>query len=95
MRSELVSDHLIESDGRTIWVTNNQGETIARFGRGGVDIHNTHEAQLAGAPQCLICTHSSPSTAEDLMLFVDKVMELFGVKISPRHRPIRFLVRTD
>ncbi|WP_124076875.1 hypothetical protein [Burkholderia gladioli] len=52
--------HSIEvSDaGDTVWVTGPDGSCVGRFSkRFGVDVHRTVTEQLAGADQCLHCTH--------------------------------------
>lgn len=50
----------VKSDGRTVWVNATSGECLARFGRFGIDVHRTLEAQMAGEGQCLLCTHARP-----------------------------------
>lgn len=48
----------IETDGKTVWVHGSDGSCIARFGIWGIDIHTSVSAQMAGANQCLDCTHA-------------------------------------
>lgn len=56
--------HMLETDGRTIWLTGPAGDCRARFGPGGLDIHRSVTDQIAGEPQCLDCTHGRPGEAE-------------------------------
>lgn len=82
----------IESDGVTVWVNGPMGECLGRFGRNGIDIHTTFEAQRNGSPQCLHCTHG-PVTLEHWRVFLDKMEEHYGVdrdKLA-EHMPDRFL----
>ena len=79
----------VESDGVTVWVNSQQGDCIGRFGRNGIDIHRTVEAQLNGADQCLHCTHGAV-TADRWQEFKDKMLELYGVTVTDEHKPTRF-----
>lgn len=56
------------------------GSTVGRFGKMGVDIHTTVTEQLAGAPQCRVCTHGRVSVS-DWELFRSKAMEFWGVSV--------------
>ncbi len=40
------------------------GSTVGRFGRLGIDLHNTITEQMAGLPQCRLCTHGKPTQAD-------------------------------
>ena len=45
-----------------VWVHSSLGETVGRFDvRFGMDIHRSVTEQMNGSPQCLHCTHTSPS----------------------------------
>lgn len=77
-----------ESDGRTVWVHRGD-ETVARFGVYGIDIHNTIDAYLDGAPLCYYCTFDK-TTREDWFTFVDKVKEFYGFAVDAHHMPVRF-----
>lgn len=66
---------------RRVWVHGPDGSTVARFDtRFGMDIHTTVTEQLAGASQCLHCTHAKPSLA-DWEDFRQKVADHFGVNV--------------
>ena len=70
------------SDARNaLWVHSCQdGSTVARFGRMGIDLHNTVTEQLAGMPECRYCTHGKPTVA-DWAMFRQRVAEWFGVDV--------------
>lgn len=63
-----------------VWIHASDGSTVGRFGRGGVDLHNTITDQMAGLPECRLCTHGRP-TAEDWKLFREKVLEWWGLDV--------------
>lgn len=56
------------------------GSTVGRFGAMGIDLHNTLTEQLAGAPECRLCTHGAP-TVNDWHMFRAKALEWWGVDI--------------
>lgn len=56
------------------------GSTVGRFGRQGVDLHTTATEQLAGMPECRLCTHGQPSL-EEWQLFRSKAYEWWGVTV--------------
>lgn len=65
----------------TLWVHSLDGSTVGRFSkRFGMDVHNTVSDQLAGAPQCLHCTHV-PATQADWMEFCRLIQLNFGICI--------------
>jgi hypothetical protein len=71
-----------------VWVHASDGSTVGRFGRMGIDLHNTVTDQMAGMPECRLCTHGKP-TAADWQLFREKAFEWWGVEVpadafSPR-----------
>jgi predicted methyltransferase len=72
----------VRSDGRVVWVDGIQG-CVGRFGERGIDIHT------ADTTACLHCTHGSTS-AEDWLVFQQKMLEHYDVVITDEHRPIRF-----
>lgn len=63
-----------------VWIHASDGSTVGRFGRMGVDLHNTITEMMQGMPQCRLCTHSKPS-AQDWQLFRDKAKEWWGVDV--------------
>jgi hypothetical protein len=70
------------SQSRTaIWIhSHSDGSTVGRFGRMGVDLHNTAVDQMAGMPECRLCTHGQP-TVGDYQLFRAKALEWWGVNV--------------
>lgn len=63
-----------------LWVHSSDGSTVGRFGRMGIDLHNTLTDQLAGMPECRLCTHGSPTVA-DWELFRERCLEWFGIDV--------------
>lgn len=72
----------VRSDGRTVWVDVGM-YTVGRFGRLGIDVHTRT------ADGCLHCTHE-PTTVKDWHVFVEKIYEYHGVRVSHHHMPTRF-----
>lgn len=63
-----------------IWIHASDGSTVGRFGRMGIDLHTTVTEQLAGKPECRLCTHGRP-TAADWALFREKALAWWGVDV--------------
>lgn len=63
-----------------VWIHASDGSTVGRFGKMGVDLHNTVTEQMRGMPQCRLCTHGKPSKSEWAM-FREKVLEWWGIDI--------------
>lgn len=63
-----------------VWIHASDGSTVGRFGKLGVDLHNTVTEQLDGKPQCRLCTHGRPSQA-DWQLFREKAIEWWNVNV--------------
>lgn len=79
-------DVRVQSDGTTVWVHDaDDGSCIGRFGRLGIDIHRP-VSQQAELGQCLLCTHG-PTDATHWRRFVEAMNDIYGVKVSERHRP--------
>lgn len=86
------ADHEVQvsADGQTVWVHVSDGSTVGRYSaRFGMDVHNTVAAQLAGAPQCLSCTHEEPKD-EDWQAFCRLMQDHYGIcvpqDINPHQR---------
>ncbi|WP_431797992.1 hypothetical protein SGO26_30000 (plasmid) [Cupriavidus metallidurans] len=72
---------LTSAQGDTVWVNWADGSCIARFSkRFGIDVHASGEAQMAGAPQCLFCTHGAAGPAQ-WRTFQQKVREHHGIDV--------------
>lgn len=55
----------VSAAGDTVWVTGHDGSCVGRFSkRFGIDVHRTVTEQLAGADQCLHCTHTAAGVDE-------------------------------
>jgi hypothetical protein len=63
-----------------VWIHASDGSTVGRFGKMGVDLHNTISEQLNGAPQCRLCTHVKASKL-DWDLFREKALEWWNVEV--------------
>lgn len=64
----------------TVWIHASDGSTVGRFGKMGIDMHNTVTQQLQGETQCRLCTHNRVKQ-HDWDLFVEKSNEFWGVTI--------------
>ncbi len=72
----------ISADGRTVWVHTLDGSTVGRFSKVfGMDVHRTISEQLAGAGQCLWCTHEAPGPA-DWSKFCDLMLQHYGIAVD-------------
>lgn len=81
MHQEAPQYELQLSRGRdAVWIHASDGSTVGRFGRMGIDLHNTATEQLAGQPECRLCTHGQPTPAE-WALFREKALEWWGVDV--------------
>lgn len=58
------------------------GSTVGRFGRMGMDMHNTVTQQMSGMPECRLCTHGKPSLA-DWDQFRHLAKAWWGVEVPP------------
>lgn len=64
----------------TVWIHCSDGSTVGRFGRMGIDLHNSVSEMLKGASECRLCTHGQPSVA-DWALFREKALEFWNVLV--------------
>lgn len=71
----------ISEDGGTVWVHAPDGSTVGRFSRlFGLDVHTTATDQIAGASQCLECTHEPPGP-EEWHRFVNLMWQHYQIKV--------------
>lgn len=71
----------VSTAGDTVWVTGHDGSCVGRFSkRFGVDVHRTVTEQLAGADQCLHCTHEAAG-AEEWRAFREAVLMHHGIDV--------------
>jgi hypothetical protein len=78
-----IAAHELQLDelGHKLWVHAPDGSTVGRFNvRFGIDIRNTVTDQIAGAEECLFCTHTPPTRLE-WELFKSRAFELWGVTV--------------
>ena len=72
----------VSPDGRTVWVHAPDGSTVGRFSTVfGMDVHTSVTAQLAGAEQCLHCTHTKPGL-EHWNQFCDLIQANYAIVVD-------------
>ena len=62
------------SDGKTVWINDDEGTCLGRFSKFGIDVHKSARHQ-AGGSHCLECK-LGPTTAADWELFT-KAMDRY------------------
>lgn len=74
----------VSEDRKTVWVHADDGSTVGRFSKVfGMDVHRTMTEQLAGAPECLKCTHQKPGKAEwDYFCDLELIEERYGIAVE-------------
>lgn len=71
----------VSANGDTVWVTAHDGSCVGRFSkRFGIDVHRTVTEQLAGADQCLHCTHERAGEKE-WAIFRAAIAEHYGIEV--------------
>ena len=63
-----------------VWIHCSDGSTVGRFGKMGLDLHNSVTEQLTGARECRLCSHT-PVTFEDWQLFREKARDWWSVDV--------------
>lgn len=72
----------VSADGRTVWVHADDGSTVGRFSMAfGMDVHTTSTEQLAGASQCLQCTHGAPGPSQ-WEEFCDLMRDRYSIMVN-------------
>jgi len=79
-RFEIVYGH------RAVWINDATG-CLGRLGVHGIDVHSTIENQVAGAPQCLFCTHGTVGPT-DWPKFIDAMLEFHRIDIRSQPLPV-------
>ena len=79
-KSDLLYEIQLSGGRDALWVHASDGSTVGRFGRFGIDLHNTLTDQMAGMSECKLCTHGRPTSA-DWVLFRLKCLEIYGVDV--------------
>lgn len=84
----------IDESRGVVWIHALDGSTIGRFSPDfGIDVHTTAEAQMAGAPECLACTHGVDDPDAAWSEFCSLVHRHYGLVLpperpgAPRERP--------
>ena len=49
----------LSANRSAVWVHASDGSTVGRFGRMGIDLHNTVTDMMAGAPECRLARMES------------------------------------
>ncbi len=71
----------VSSNGDTLWVTGDDGSCLGRFSkRWGMDVHRSVAEQMAGAAQCLHCTHA-PADEATWKQFCELVRQHFEIHV--------------
>lgn len=72
----------VSLDGKTVWVHAMDGSNVGRFSKVfGIDVHRTITEQIAGASQCLHCTHSKP-VHSDWLKFCELMKVHHGIDVD-------------
>lgn len=74
------------TDGTTVWVNADDGMSIGRFSRFGVDVHRDAAGQEATGRQCLACIHDLPAH-EGWEAFKSALLAHYGLAIDDSFRP--------
>jgi hypothetical protein len=84
LSKQIQPEHQVQvaENGETVWIHALDGSTVGRFSkRFGLDVHTTVTDQLAGAAQCLHCTHEKPSE-KDWVTFCDLMKKHYGIEVN-------------
>lgn len=80
---ECIEQVQVSQDGATVWVHAMDGSTVGRFSRQfGMDVHRTVTDQMAGASQCLHCTHERAGESEWLA-FCILIQQHHSIQVDP------------
>lgn len=82
-------EHEITSDGTSVWINDEQGMCIGRYGRLGTDVHNDVAAQILGEGQCLDCRRHTGDLAVDWDYFKASMLQHYGIAVGDEHKPER------
>ena len=78
----------ITSDGVTVWVNNDVGYCLGRFGKMGIDIHSNPKS-VKEMQQCILCTHEQ-TTLGDGHRFIEGMRQHHNITVPDEYRPTRF-----
>lgn len=74
-------DYEVVTGHTAVWVNAGDGSCIGRFGRMGIDVHNTMAITIETGEQCLACTHE-PTDLSDWATFRDLMLLHHGVTVD-------------
>lgn len=78
--SQLTYELQVAATRSAVWIHASDGSTVGRFGRMGVDLHNTVTEMMQGAQECRLCTHGRPTLA-DWEMFRRCVLDWWGLDV--------------
>ena len=90
MRTIIVSGHEVTWDGRTVWVNSGEnGASLARFSRIGIDVHRVAREQALTGDPCLACSNrgGDPLLLVDWRSFQSLMREHHGVAVPDAAMP--------
>lgn len=76
----------ITSNGKTVWVNDDEGVCLGRFSRFGIDVHKDFAGQVASDTQCLDCK-AGPVNREDWERFKAGMLSFHNVTVDDSHMP--------
>lgn len=74
-------DFEVRGDGTTVWVNAADGSCVGRFSPNGLDLHRSATEQMAGAGECLDCSHG-PVGEPEWRRFVDGLLAHHGIGLD-------------
>lgn len=81
MREDVINNHQVMSDGRTVWVNSIAGGAVARIGRSRIDVHSKDNTS---------CEDCGPVEGDLVVMwerFKAKVLEHHGVLVPDDFKP--------
>lgn len=76
----------VTKDNATVWINDENGMCIGRFGRTAIDVHADGEAQIKGE-HCLACAPRTDDFEADWHFFVANMLHHHGVTLTDTDRP--------
>lgn len=86
MKTRIIDNVEITTDGRTVWVNETTGCCIGRFSRFGLDVHRSMGEMITGAGECLHCTHGRPDKS-GWAVFQAMMKLHHNVHVMDRYKP--------
>lgn len=76
----------ITSDGRMVWINDNSGCCVGRFGKNGIDVHHSGPMQMDLGEQCLEFK-IGPTNFSDWRDFQGAMKRHYRVMVKDAHMP--------